>query len=67
MTNNSGNNFNESDLNELSQSPNTPKSDFGNFTESILTPCGLDSPIIPFTTSVLTPSSRYSLLLYLDQ
>lgn len=44
--------------NEQNDIPTTPKSDFDNFNESILTPSALDTPIVPFENVVLTPSSR---------
>jgi hypothetical protein len=39
---------------EEQQSPQTPKSDFANFAESILSPNALDTPIVSFA-DVLTP------------
>jgi hypothetical protein len=38
-----------------SESPQTPKSDFANFAESILSPSALDTPIVCFSTGGLTP------------
>ena len=52
------NHLTDDEIDEQENAPETPKSDFGNFAEGILSPSALDTPIVPFTTTVLTPSSR---------